>query len=353
MEKMMNSNDEIDLFDLVDDVKDNIGWLIAPVGAGVLAAAAYLFFSAPVYQAEVVLKPSNAIELFELNRPVVKDALGGGHEFLTEKGAFGMVRSEIRSGRNLLDYFKVITTSGGDKQKEYFDENISFEQNLTRFKDGFSFTDPGAKETDQYLRVSVKGKSPDMVALLANEYVSMAINVTKNDIRTSVESIIESRIDLLKQNADELREKYIAEKERKLRNMGEAAEIAKSIGQARPLYDAERVSVGTQPPLYMMGETVLRREIDLLNARAETGNEDKYIAGLPELEWKIKTLAAVSIDWGRVSVVKVDQDATPPISPIKPRPALVMALAVVAGGMAGVMLSLLSAAVKRRKAKAA
>ena len=109
--------------------------------------------------------------------------------------------------------------------------------------------------------------------------------------------------------------------------------------------------LGSQPPLFMMGQTVINSELSQIRSRAEHG-EDAYISGLPELNWKIQNLKKAEVSWDKVRFVQLDQEAVLPLKPIKPRKLMIVVLGGVAGGMAGMMFALLAAAqVRRRKSK--
>lgn len=345
------ATDEIDLFDLIDDIKEKWYWLIGTGLVSVVLAGLYAFLTTPTFQTEVVYKPVTEAELLPLNQPRLKDVfdIAADKSYLTVDEAFKNVRAHALSGSVLREFYNLLLS---EKDPEVlpliYNEKFSSEQNFSKFTERFSSVDPGAKQNDVFLRLKFELSDPVLASAVLNRYSDFMLQKHREETRAAVSMRVEAKVDQWRIQADEMRTKYLADKERRLLTLEEAAAVAASINQQRPLYDAERVSVGAQPPLYMMGEKALRSEIAQLKSRAQRG-EDAYIAGLPELLWKIKTVEDTNIAWDRVKYIQLDQSAIVPLSPIKPRKLLVLALGAVAGGMAGIMFALLAAAQSRRK----
>ncbi|QQD23866.1 hypothetical protein GJQ55_04945 [Venatoribacter cucullus] len=343
--------DEIDLFDLIDDIKEKWYWLIGTGLVSVVLAGLYAFMATPTFQTEVVYKPVTEAELLPLNQPRLKDVfdIAADKSYMTAEQAFKDVRAQALSGSLLREFYNLLLSEKDPQLLPLiFNEKISPEQNFSKFTERFSSVDPGAKQNDVFLRLKFELSDAALASAVLNRYSDFMLQKHRDETREAVSMRIEAKLDQWRIQADEMRTKYLAEKERRLLTLEEAAAVAASINQQRPLYDAERVSVGAQPPLYMMGEKALRSEITQLKGRAQRG-EDAYIAGLPELLWKIKTVEETQIAWNRVKYIQLDQSAIVPLSAIKPRKLLVLALGAVAGGMAGIMFALMAAAQVRRR----
>lgn len=88
------------------------------------------------------------------------------------------------------------------------------------------------------------------------------------------------------------------------------------------------------------------REIEILrgreNYRAFTENTEELRAQIARLEGFLKQM------YDSVQMMRVDQHAIPPSSPIKPRKALVMAVALMAGALLGILAALILNAVDNR-----
>lgn len=353
----MNHTDEIDLFDLIDDIKDQWQWLVGVGFIVTLAALLYAFLATPTYETEVVFKPVREADLLPLNQPRLKDVLGAGEKgvFLTSKQAFDDIRSRALSSNNEHRFYQELLKGESVELKAMIENpKLTPEQNFIKFSERFSHVDPGAKDSDVFLRLKFQLADAKLAAQVLNHYSQFLVTEHANEVRASVQMRIQAQLDYWQMQAGELRSAYEADKQQRLFKLYEAAAIADSIGQSRPLYSADRVAVGVEPPLFMLGSRALRAEITQIEGRKKA-NEDSYIKGLPELLAKIKVAESAKINWERVRFAEQEQPASTPLAPIKPKKLLIVAIGVVLGGMLGVMLAILRAAwlrrVERKKAE--
>jgi chain length determinant protein (polysaccharide antigen chain regulator) len=107
-------------------------------------------------------------------------------------------------------------------------------------------------------------------------------------------------------------------------------------------------------PLYLYGSKALIAESNALSNREKLSKnlpfgEEHFINGLPEILFEIQQLKNLKIDFSKVKIAKIDEFATVPVKPIKPRKALILALGLIAGGFLGLMTALIVGAYKRHK----
>lgn len=100
---------------------------------------------------------------------------------------------------------------------------------------------------------------------------------------------------------------------------------------------------------YMRGSKAIDAELSVLKNRQK---DDPFIAGLRDIQEQVEYLKSIKIDPELVKVVRVDQSAQVPTSPIKPNKKLIVAVALVLGGMLGVFIALIRSAIKKRRAQA-
>lgn len=180
-----------------------------------------------------------------------------------------------------------------------------------------------------------------------------------------------------------LRQQLKTRRNNRINQLNEAMRIANSLGITKPttpssLGAAEMTSQGSvirtevnnqQIPLYFMGSDALEaerkallarrsddftepriaqiarelkllehnRQIEALNSRV---NEDLFLKGLGGWREEAARLGALHIDTDALKLVSVDQAAVEPTRPIKPKKALIVALALVLGGMLGLFIAL-------------
>lgn len=180
-----------------------------------------------------------------------------------------------------------------------------------------------------------------------------------------------------------LRQQLRTRRDNRINQLNEAIRIATSLGISKPttpssLGAAEITGQGSvirtevnnqQIPLYFMGSDALEaerkallarrsddftepriaqiarelkllehnRQIEVLNSRE---NEDLFLKDLAAWREEAARLRALQFDTESLKLVAIDQAAVEPSRPIKPRKALIVALALVLGGMLGLFIAL-------------
>lgn len=180
-----------------------------------------------------------------------------------------------------------------------------------------------------------------------------------------------------------LRQQLKTRRDNRINQLNEAIRIATSLGITRPTTPSSlgatqitgqgsviRTEVNNQQiPLYFMGSEALEaerkalsarrsddftepriaeiarelkllehnRQIEVLNSRE---NEDLFLKGLAGWREEAARLRALQFDTDSLKLVSVDQAAVEPNRPIKPKKALIVALALVLGGMLGLFIAL-------------
>lgn len=180
-----------------------------------------------------------------------------------------------------------------------------------------------------------------------------------------------------------LRQQLKTRRDNRINQLNEAIRIATSLGINKPttpssLGAAEITGQGSvirtevnnqQIPLYFMGSNALEaerkallarrsddftepriaqiarelkllqhnRQIEVLNSRE---NEDLFLKDLATWREEAARLRALQFDTESLKLVSIDQAAVEPSRPIKPKKALIVALALILGGMLGLFIAL-------------
>jgi len=176
------------------------------------------------------------------------------------------------------------------------------------------------------------------------------------DVQDTLNSKVTAYVEKLEYDAMLLRERYYSEQTRRKLELAEAKTIASAIGQSSPVIAKAEIMGTYEPPLYMYGTQAISAESKAIsNRKALAKNlpygEDHFIKGLPEVLFDIQQLKGLKVDFNKVKLAVVDEKAIVPLKPIKPKKALIVALAGVAGIFMGLMAALLVAAFKRHKEK--
>jgi chain length determinant protein (polysaccharide antigen chain regulator) len=368
-EKVIESrqDDEIDLFDLIDDIRDKWYLVLGYFFVGVVLAVVYALNASPLYKTELVLRDAPASDLLTFNQPALrttlqlvssekKDESGDPVELsnepvfeLSSDAAFMGVRAVVRSATARKAFYQTILSSESSEIKALlYNDELTEEQNLAKFLELFSFADSNSKtDQDIFLEVNFELKDAELARDLLNDYVDFALLRYENQIRQELGRKVQSQLQLNQSWASSFRDAYESEKARRIALLDEAAAVAVSIGQTKPFYNTNDVVVSSEPPLYMMGELALKREAEQLKQRSNKASEDVFIEGMSAIRGSISTLENMKVDWESVNFALIDQPALLPIKPIKPRKVLIVALGGVGGFMFGLLAALLAAASAR------
>ncbi|AZF05328.1 Wzz/FepE/Etk N-terminal domain-containing protein [Pseudomonas sp. R5-89-07] len=174
------------------------------------------------------------------------------------------------------------------------------------------------------------------------------------------------------------------ERTNRLAELAEAISIAQSMGIKTPTTPSSmadsartgssqvmRTEVNNQKiPLYFLGTEALEaeraalqkrtsddftnpriaeigKELQLLDANREVevlrkrGNEDIFLQDVEPLRAEVARLRGLNIDMSNLKLVTIDRRAQEPLSPIKPKKSLVIALSLVGGLLLGLMIALI------------
>jgi len=360
-----SQDDEIDLFDLWDDILQEKLWVFLGFLGCVVLAVAYLFVATPTYETKVVIKPASANNVVELNAPQFTFNIASGSDSnpvyktiysKTVEEAFADAKAALLSKEYRRQFYYAYIEEIKQVKGAYNPE-LTDSQNFSKFDELFtSKVSNEKKDVETYLQVSFELSDPEKAAELLNAYTEFTLAAKLADVKETVDSKITAQIEKWEYDASKLREEYKGEQIRKNLLLTEAYDIAEAVSQTQPLFSKSEI-VGTyEPPLYMFGTKALKAEIRAIKQRENMAKslpygEDHFIDRLPELRFKIDQLKNIEIDFAKVSLAVIDEQAFVPVKPAKPKKLLIVALACVAGLFGGVMLALIMAAFKRHKAK--
>jgi chain length determinant protein (polysaccharide antigen chain regulator) len=354
-------DDEINLFDLIADLNVQKRWVAIPLVTCVLLALVYVSIAKPVFQVKSVVKPAAEKELVELNPPQLKGGVSLiDGERVVRDGVFSMDRDQAyeHSKQALLskEYRKAFYKQNikAIKENRLYDEGLTFSQNFSSFSTLFKVQlSNDKKDAEKFIELRFELGNAELATQLLNDYVAFSLNSRLVDVKATFEHKLSQAIRKLEYDASLIRDKYYTDKARKGLEVSEALAIAKSAGISQSVHQKSGVIANTNTlPRYMFGSNALAAEKVALDSRAKLAKslpfgEDHFIAGLPEKSFEIKKLKELKIDFEKVKLAKVDELASLPRSPIKPKKKLIVALSIVVGLFLGLMTALLVAAYKR------
>ena len=345
-----SNDDEIDLFDLVDDIWSHKRWVFVGLFTTIILAGLYLFKATPVYQTEAKVKSATANDLIEFSRPQLSEIYT-----LDVKGAFSSAQAALMSTGYRKEFYELKLDEIKALPNSY-DGNLTLEQNFSNFSSQFAIKASGNKYSEPYVQLSLKSTDAEFASNLLNEFVEYALFRRLRDSYDTMLAKVNGRIESLNYDADIMREEYMGSKARRILELKEATAIAVAVGQIDPVYRNMDLMGGQEPPLYMLGSKAIKAEIKALESRKDIAKnlprgEDHFIKGLPKILLEIDSLKTLEVDFSKIHLARIDEVAVVPVKPIKPRKLLIMALAIVAGLFVGLFMALIVAAYGKHKVR--
>lgn len=363
-------DDEISLVDLIQTIWDR-RWLIAIVTSVSVTLGALLAFLVPKsYEAQVDIKlvPTLTTQAYdELNailKPSALDPLKREPFFeITDELLLKLFIEDLTLRRSLVEAIKkhgYITRASGETDQK-FEEGV-----LTTAYD-FELVPPTDKDDkrtkDRKTDWSINFKTQDTE--LAQVVLTTALSISNQSVQNLLKTRFEQQVAIssranryaledLRLNLNNTIEDYDKQVRNRLAFLREQAAIARSLNIAKNTIEAQAfqgaassvVNFKTESPFYLRGYEAIEKEIQLLGTRK---GKKEYIDALIDIEKKTRDIeqsrlidqAKVAFDnspiaKGSFQAAFFDIAATEFKSKIKP--VMVMALALIAGLLVGVLV---------------
>lgn len=374
MTEQSYQDDEIDLFDLFDDIKTHWRWVLGTFLMALLAGVVYAFLVTPIFKAKIELTavPEQALTAINLAKARLSEASDVGEyqslrlqnqqaealkqankvfSPLLPSDLFDSFVQQLNSPLEKIAFYQYLM-----KQKQaqtlalIYNAKLSEEENKDNFLERFSDKFESIKNTQRVtFELSFVAKSADLSAILLNQYLEFIRQKHLSDYRTAFEYELNSSLSAVKGLQKTAQASYEFAKNKRIALLKEAISVAVRIGQKKPFYNLNQVVTGSEPPLYMMGELALSEELKQLQARSQNNQDEAlYVEGFALLKESQSLLESIDVNWKDVHLVQVNAYASTPKSAYKPKRKLIVAVSGIAGLMLGVMLALLIAASSRR-----
>lgn len=342
--KKIIGSGEIDLFELIQSLwQEKI--LIVTITAVVTALAlTYALTATPVYRAQTSLVPPLAYAIQGYNEGHIENFKEIEFDIESVYKVFldNLISSRLRTTFFENIYLPSLSADEIDSNRDNLFKN--FNKTIT-VKPSDSDNHP-----DLYY-VTAELSDPVSAADLVNEYIEMAVSATKIELRKNIEAKKKVRINTLKLQIKSLIEAAKREREDKIKQLKEALYVADSIGLDVQSLQSDKASLGgnryiDNDLIYTRGAKALRAQLGVLEERA---SDESFIPGLSGIKTQLEILQAYQLDDTNISVVTIDEAARVSNTPIKPRKILIVAVAVILGGMLGVFAALIRSMLRKRK----
>lgn len=319
-------DDNLDLLDLWRVVSSRrwvvwTSWLLAGI-----VVAIYLVIAEPLYRSEARLFPPAVRDIQELSVSIP-----------------GVIDLNYTPVQIYKDFIRDLESPGLQKQfferynlARYFvsvDENDSV--NIDKlFADKFSkaFSFQHNQSGDNVTELGFEYSDPKLAAKWLFDYINFVNDSTIQHLYLDVNSMLQREIERYRLQIKNKRNVSVQRRDDEIARLKEALVVAKTLKTRSPGIRSGAVNgeelqfmiEGAEWPLYMRGEKALEKLILVLESRKET---DAFVDGLRDIQEKLASLEAVSVNVEKLAAMSVNVAPTIPWEPIKPKKILVFALA--------------------------
>ncbi len=324
---------EISLFDLWQ-VLVKQKWLIFMTwGVCTLLGLVYVLLATPIYQAEAYMLPPSQKDVQALNvrlsSPSDKAGEKGRLITYSASDAYDLFIQTLESRANRRQFYESNKIANRLGMLASDDPDVFFEKG---FNDNLLVTQGVQKnKKTNFVSLSFKGRDAVMAAKWVNDFMQ----ITSIAVSRILAGDVQGQVNGAKANIKEAIEgkKLLAKIRKKDRIVAlrEAVYVRRSLNN-QDLQLRSGVAINTEEfPLYMLSESALNAEINILQQRKD---DSPFIEGLRDLEESLAALEQINIDATKIKPVFIDQEAFVPVRPTEPKKPLIMLLA----GLLGLML---------------
>jgi chain length determinant protein (polysaccharide antigen chain regulator) len=344
------NDDEIDLFELIETLWKEKLTIIGLTLLFAFGGVGYALLSTPSYEATASLLPPTQKDIAELTK-ADSLAFSESTSTSTSTSVYSLFARVLNSNQLRMAFLSqpeinaIFNVEGSTEQGVWKSVNEAVKVNVP------------TKGAVEKIDVIATHSDPVVAANLANSFVELALNKTREQLVSDFNEQLNQRIEAVEGQVASREATYVTNVEKEVLKLKDALVIANQINQKSPIDIQQLIEASSTTMmvdelrrLYRLGSDALEAEIAMLNERKK---DKKLVPGLTGLQQQLALLKSTSVDPERVIPAQIDLAAMVPEYPVKPKKSLIVALAVVLGGMLGVVFVLIRQAVRNRKVKTA
>lgn len=330
----LSGSDEIDLVELVQSIWRRKLWIALTAVPVIGLAVVYVMLASPVYEARLFIRSPTQNEIAQINFGRGPDT---GLAPLSVKDVYNLYLQSLQSEAVRDQFFRKVYLPTLTQEERQGSRDALY----ARFNALLSVAPTGRELSDRYV-ITASLEDPQLAASWVSNYAELSAERAKDELLSGTRSDISIMADNLEQQVRASRASASNQRADQVAQLKEALRVAKAIGLEKPPIISNtlsnEVSAGMGGALtYMRGTKALEAEIANLESRS---SDDPYIQGLREKQERLNFLRNLRIDPALVAMYQQDGAVSLPDKPVKPRKALIVALAVVAGLVLGVCVAI-------------
>ncbi|KSR48696.1 MULTISPECIES: LPS O-antigen chain length determinant protein WzzB [Pseudomonas aeruginosa group] len=323
---------EIDVLELVRGIWSRKWLVISGAALGAVLAAAYAFFSEPVYESRVAVLPPSLSDVAGFNIVRGKDS---GLSPFTVSQVYSVFIRNLQSEGTQRRFFREIYLPSLQQSEGSIDVLYrAFSEDLRIV--------PPTKELPERYTVVLNRHDPQEAAKWAKQYIDLAAQRSMDEMRGNAQRELEVKGRNIQQQIDTLRQVVKERRTDRIVRLKEALQVAEAVGVERPPLigpqaDQQLSAIMEGSLMYMRGTKALRAEIGALEARS---SDDPFIPALRGLQEQLALYESKKLNFDRVAVFRQDGSVEVPDEPVRPKKNFILLLGVLGGGVLGGLAAL-------------
>ena len=367
-------DDEIDLVELLQTIWDGKSLIATFAAIAVVFGGAFAYSKPSVFEAHTEIKPitsahaqlynaSNSLGFFEITRGAL---LNSFIEYLDERSLF---EDSIRKNE-LLDRSKF------ESEQDYDNAIVEMAASIEILP---PINEDGADKGDsrRYWSISFEGENSQKWLAVLDDVTQSATNSVQQNLVDRFENALlvakqgkRFKLEDLETSIANATYDYTRKTSDRLAFLREQAAIARKLGVAKNTLEAQTfmantgvvANVKSDTPFYLRGYEAIEKEIELIESREDVS---AFVDGLVKLEQDKRAL-----EQDKTLERAIDLFETTPVKSVEPfiavefdvyatdiqsksKRSLIVALALVLGGMVGAVYVLIRSAMRNRKERVA
>lgn len=296
-----------------------------------LIAILYLSVAPKAYKSKAILTSANLSELNKLNN--------------------GLKLLDLGQDKAFQELYRIITQS--DLQLNFFKENIysTMEETIPlslAFKDfqsRLNIINTSKKNTFKSIELTYTSPNPDLSSDILKQYINEANEKLNNVYLQNYKAKLTSSKRQIQRLINELTNTANQDTEVEIYQLKEAINIAKSLKIATPTSNSSfnnlvlDSSINSQSiPLYSLGYQALELRVKSLENRKNNG---LFIEGYSSLKAQLDALNSIELPNHKLTLFSYEHTPMSISDPIKPKPKLIMLLAILLGLIVGTLTAII------------
>ncbi|GAA4648463.1 hypothetical protein GCM10023116_07320 [Kistimonas scapharcae] len=381
-------DDEIDLFELAENLWQQ-KWMIISITAVItLIATAAAFMIPPTYKSEAIISETSAAALAPINRFSASQTpsytISGTQQEQSDQNsssqqiqpthniyAVYLEDDSLTPEKSFKLFYKALTSA--DTIEAVFRDsnyvqmrsgaNSLGEQNTAALYDELrnNIKIKLIKSDVPRISVTLTSHDPAMAATIINDYlIPLATQKVIEDEEQAITAELNREKITLMNDIQVIEQRYINTNLNRQNQLKQAIAMAEAGSITKP--QLNNISGNDSPQyLFLLGTDTLRAELaqtqSTLNhyrsitRTGQSNSNTPLIPGVAEKFYRFQQLDGIKPDFSNSAPVRIEQHARVPFTPEKPNKKMVIAVGLMLGGMLSVFIALIRIAIQKRKSR--